>query len=193
MRFIDLTGQTFGLWTVIERIYDPARQKRTLWSCRCQCGTVAVVDGGDLREGGSRGCYPCRGHQGAPATHGHTRGYQRSRTYRAWDAMLWRCSPDSNARRWYFDRGIRVCDRWKSFEDFLADMGECPLRLTLDRIDNDKGYEPGNCQWATMSEQVKNRRSLPRKKKRSDAGIPRANRRSFDAENLGRRGQEDPR
>jgi hypothetical protein len=83
-----------------------------------------------------------------------------TRTYHAWKGMLSRCTNPSSAD-WarYGGRGITVCRRWHRFEDFLADMGSCPDRLTLDRINNEGDYEPGNCRWATWEQQVLNRRS----------------------------------
>ena len=93
--------------------------------------------------------------------HNHRKGGQ-SRTYTAWVNMLQRCKPDWHQRKDYFDRGISVCDRWLLFDAFLADMGECPASLTLDRKDNDKGYEKSNCRWATHVEQRRNSRQLHR-------------------------------
>lgn len=76
--------------------------------------------------------------------------------------MLARCKPGHTAYPYYFDRGVIVCQRWQGpdgFANFLTDMGECPPGLTLDRIDNDGGYEPGNCRWATWVQQAENRRT----------------------------------
>jgi hypothetical protein len=93
--------------------------------------------------------------------HGHARASRPSRTYNTWQSMIRRChNPGTRQeRKWYADRGIRVCDRWReSFDNFLADMGERPEGRTLDRIDTDGNYEPGNCRWATPIEQRHNRR-----------------------------------
>lgn len=95
----------------------------------------------------------------AHRTHGHTAGPKASDTYVTWAAMKQRCLyPGSNARADYADRGITICERWMAFENFLADMGEKPDGLMLDRIDNDGNYEPGNCRWTTRSVQNRNQR-----------------------------------
>jgi hypothetical protein len=91
-------------------------------------------------------------------THGHT--HPMSPTYQSWKAMKARCTQPRNASwQYYGDRGITFCDRWQSFENFLADMGERPEGTTLDRIDPDGKYEPDNCRWATPSTQSDNRKA----------------------------------
>lgn len=94
--------------------------------------------------------------------HGHAkkRGGQQSRTYQAWCNMIGRCSRPTRADfAWYGGRGISVCERWLTFDNFLVDMGEKPQDSSLDRIDNDRGYEPGNCRWVTNEINSQNRSS----------------------------------
>jgi hypothetical protein len=92
--------------------------------------------------------------------HGHTVGRHYSPTYHSWQAMLARGRyVERDVEKKHIARGIKVCERWLSFENFLADMGERPAGATLDRRDNDRDYEPSNCRWATPIEQARNRRN----------------------------------
>lgn len=97
---------------------------------------------------------------GPSLLHGHARKRKKSPTYHSWASMVKRCT-NPNATRWghYGGRGITVCARWRTFANFLVDMGEKPPGLSIDRIDNGRGYEPGNCRWATHREQCRNKRN----------------------------------
>lgn len=97
--------------------------------------------------------------------HGGTVARSKTPTYETWRAMHGRCKPTARGHEWYYDRGICVCDRWSGpdgFANFVGDLGERPNGLTLDRIDPDRSYDPGNCRWATTAEQAFNRRRRAR-------------------------------
>ena len=133
-----------------------------MWSCKCDCGNTVVVRGGNLRRGltQSCGCLQRERASEARTTHGHTRGYKLSPTYITWQSAIERTTnPKQRFWKRYGGRGIRVCRRWRGkngFANFYADMGRKPKGMTLDRIDNDKGYCKSNCRWATQAEQVHN-------------------------------------
>lgn len=151
----------FGRLVVLRRAPDRALGQ-TRWECQCDCGNYTTVYAGSLRRGDtvSCGCY----HREASSRRNSTHRMTGSPTHVSWNRMLQRCrNPKSPDYPQYGGRGIGVCDRWSSFEAFLADMGQRPsLSYSLDRIDNDGGYEPGNCKWATRAEQQNNRRTTKR-------------------------------
>jgi hypothetical protein len=213
---IDLTGHTFGRWTVLSYAGDGR------WNCRCECGTENTIQGGGLRNGRSKSCgclkaerltsdRPYRAKDRAGVRYGYvvavrpafkkrfwyweclcdcgntvvfpptvfwvenlhcgcleaqhrsegqkSHGLSNSRTYNIWQNMKARTTrPEADPNGRYYKRGIRCCQRWlDSFEAFLEDMGEAPEGLTLDRINNDGDYEPGNCRWVDRKTQANNR------------------------------------
>ncbi len=158
-RAIDLTGRTFGRWTVISRA-ENSHGDATRWACRCECGNERTVLGAYLRRRQSRscGCLQREEHTKRMTTHGCAG--KITGTYRSWHCMKARCENQrSRHYAYYGGRGITVSENWKTFEGFLADMGERPKGLTLDRLDNSKGYYKDNCRWATRFEQQRNTRA----------------------------------
>jgi hypothetical protein len=148
-KFIDLTGQQFGKWTVIGEAEGIGRKAH--WNCICHCGNRNIVCGTVLRRGKSKCCLQCRN-----ASH------RKSNTpeYKAWQSMKARCQNPSDKRyKNYGGRGISICPEWESFETFFADMGQRPSsKHSIDRIDNSKGYSPDNCRWTTQAKQLRNTR-----------------------------------
>ena len=157
----DLTGLRFGRLVVVARI-GRTEHRDSLWRCVCDCSIEKVVGRGTLVRGRTRSC-GCLSRDRAievHTTHGHARVNNHSRTYRVWTSMWSRCTnPKTVCWVDYGGRGISVCERWKSYKNFLTDMGEAPPNLSLDRVDNDKGYMPDNCRWATQGEQSINKRN----------------------------------
>lgn len=173
--FIDLLGQRFGRLTVESRAASVRTERGTKvrWNCVCDCGGRAITTTGSLRSGNTKscGCYQLDRLRAKTLKHGYARKGRLHPLYSAWGTMLSRCTnPRADGFKDYGARGIQVCERWNrgdgkrsGFECFLLDVGPRPTRRhSLDRIDNDRGYEPTNCRWATKRQQNLNRRMTRR-------------------------------
>lgn len=164
-QFVDRTGLRYGRLTVIERdtTRPPAsRGARVHWRCRCDCGNEKTVTGNDLAKGDTTSCGCLRREMVGAINRAH--GFTRKPTYRSWQAAKDRChNPNSSKYAAYGGQGITMCESWcRSFETFLHDMGERPPGKTLDRLDQCRGYEPGNVRWATPQEQIDTRGNMRR-------------------------------
>lgn len=158
MKKLDLTGQKFGKWEAIKPGAKPS-----YWLCKCECGNEVEVFIGSLRNGKSLGCLRCQSkwmsESGQASKNATIHGMHKSYTYNSWKAMKERCTnPNHDQYEYYGGAGTTVCDQWfNSFQQFYDDMGERPEDCTLDRIDVNGNYEPGNCRWATVEEQNRNK------------------------------------
>lgn len=152
----NLIGQTFGNLTVISRVKN-SKSGKARWKCLCSCGNISIVTSTDLVSGHTRSC-GCKRYESHNATHGMT----KTDLHNKWCQMRQRCgNPQCKAYQHYGAEGVSVCDEWNSFANFRNWSLANGYRegLSLDRINNEKGYSPDNCRWITWEEQSGNRRN----------------------------------
>lgn len=147
-----IISSVYGKWAILKESERRDKWGAKYYECKCECGYIGQVRPDHLLKGQSRECYACN-------KRGAKHGYARTATYRIWQGIFQRCyNPKSASYYLYGGRGIKVCDRWHQFENFLHDMGIRPEQTYLDRIDPDRDYDPNNCCWATPQESIENRR-----------------------------------
>lgn len=156
-----ISGEKYCALTAIrEATKEEQIDNRITWLFKCDCGNKILARAAHVLRGTQKscGCFRTRKGESNPM---FKSGGNKNPTYRRWRAMINRCYAPSQKENIYQQKNITVCERWlESYDNFLADMGECPsLKHSLDRIDNNKGYSPDNCRWATAKQQARNKRN----------------------------------
>lgn len=152
---IPLVGKTFYRLKVLKRL-GLNKHKHIKYRCLCTCGNTVTVLGYSLRQHHTRscGCLSTESSQVSSLTHGHSAHGTLSPTYISWYGMLSRCTnPNATGWKWYGGNGVKVCRRWRKFENFLADMGKRPVGKTIGRRGDLGNYTASNCLWQTWKQQ----------------------------------------
>lgn len=162
---VDTVGKVFGKLTILKR-YGVDKRNHTLWECLCECGKHTLSELLPLKSGLKKSCGCLKTTSKRSVIHGacsRDATPEMRSTFESWVGARKRCTnPNNRAFKWYGARGIRVADEWGNFDSFLNDMGTCPDKHSLERVDVNKGYEPGNCVWIPIRHQARNRRTTLR-------------------------------
>ena len=163
----NIVGNKYGRLTVVDAAGRNSN-RTVVWQCRCDCGVLTKSTGADLKRGHKKSC-GCFAKEKAAigiVSRSTKHGKKWTLAYKSWEGIIQRCT-NTNCKKYpdYGGRGIKVCDRWRKFEEFSQDMGERPSKMhSIGRIDNDGNYEPGNCRWELPGQQSKNQRINSRNK-----------------------------